>query len=454
MITQYYNRREFLKTTGWGLAALSLHRLNLKAENQEIPRLFDVRANEISREDCPLIQPWKHISLDPDYAGSWIISGDVDGDGLPEIISARNVDENDNHYTSSVVVHRLDGRVLWRWGDPQSGRNILHHDVACQIHDWDGDGKNEVVIATRCAVLILDGYNGAEKHRFAIPENASDCIIFANLSGTNRATDILVKSRYEQIWAYNPEGELLWTISMPGGYRTAHQPVPVDIDGDGKDEIIAGYALLNPDGTVRWDLRGQDISLGQGHLDCARIFQLGRTARDSRIVITCCGDNCIAMLDGNGKLIWSRTGHHFESIDVGRVCPDIPGQQVIVDIDHRTWGESPTWILDEAGEWLGQIITDRSRRHLTIDWDGSGNEFIQISQTRAMFDCSGRKTGIFDLPWTNENIESYKGDFTGNSVPDILFHTIPANEVYLFRNDYGRKIAGIPLGTGKNFTLY
>ena len=75
-------------------------------------------------------------------------------------------------------------------------------------------------------------------------------------------------------------------------------------------------------------------------------------------------------------------------------------------------------------------------------------------QTRALFDCSGRKKAIFDLPWVDENIESYKCDLTGNGVPDLLFHTVPANEIYLFKNESGRKIEGIPLGTVKNFSLY
>jgi len=454
MKTAARNRREFLKLTGWGLAAVSMPGLNLSGNMQEKPRFFDVFASDDQGLDCPLIKPWKHISLDPDYAGSWIVSGDVDNDGQPEIISARNVNENDNHYTCSVVVHRLDGRVLWHWGDPQSGRNILHHDVACQIHDWDNDGRNEVIVATNGAVVILNGQNGAEKHRFEIPENASDCIVFANLSGEKGPADIVVKTRYEQIWTYDFEGKPLWTIRMPGGFRTAHQPLPVDIDGDGREELIAGYALLNPDGSVRWDLSNEDLSLGKGHLDCARIFRLGPSAAETRLVITCCGDNCVAMLDGNGKLIWSHTGHHFESIDVGRVCPGIPGQQIIVDIDHRPHGESPTWVLSEDGEWLGQIITDRSRRHLTIDWDGSGTDAIHISQTRALFDCTGKKTAIFDLPWEDENIESYKCDLTGNGVPDLMFHTVPANEVYLFINNSGRRIDGIPLGTARNFSLY
>jgi len=70
----YQNRREFLKTTGWGIAAFSLNGLNLKKEKEDKPRLFDVRADKIPEQDCLLIKPWKHFSLDPDYAGSWIVS--------------------------------------------------------------------------------------------------------------------------------------------------------------------------------------------------------------------------------------------------------------------------------------------------------------------------------------------------------------------------------------------
>jgi len=465
MRTFYRNRRDSLKAAGLGLVVLALLGSALAAgesarkDGKKMkPKLFDVRANDVSNKGVPVIKPWKRIVLDPDYAGAWIVAGDVDGDGRVEIVSARNVNERDIHYTCSVVAHRLDGTVLWRWGNPKIGRNALHHDVACQICDWDGDGANEVVLAAKDAIVELDGATGKEKRRFAIPKNASDCIVFANLSGGKRASDILVKTRYGQIWAFNRDGKQLWTIKNPAGFRTAHQPRPIDIDRDGKDEIMAGYAMLKADGTIRWGLKDKEsgLALGRGHLDCARLFRQGKKPEDARIVITLCGGNGVAMLDGNGKLLWSRTGHHFESIDVARVCAGIPGKQIIVDIDHRPWGKSPTWVLGENGRWLGQIVADRSRRHLTIDWDGSGVESIVISQTSAMFDGSGRKIGIFDLPWGAKKItiQSYKGDMTGDGIPDLLFHTVPAKEVYLFKNANGRKIPGAQLGTGKNFTLY
>jgi hypothetical protein len=114
-----------------------------------------------------------------------------------------------------------------------------------------------------------------EKRRIEIEKEATDCLVFCDLSGVGRPTDVLVKNRYEQIWAYNQAGELLWTSKHPGRYRTAHQPVPVDLDGDGRDELIAGYACLNHDGSVRWVYESENIKLRQGHLDCARVLERG-----------------------------------------------------------------------------------------------------------------------------------------------------------------------------------
>ncbi|HDZ21532.1 hypothetical protein LCGC14_0124150 [marine sediment metagenome] len=418
------------------------------------PSLFDVRANDLSSEGVPVIRPWKRIALDPDYAGAWIVAGDVDGDGQVEIVSAKNFDADDVHYTSSVIVHRLDGSVLWRWGDPAGGRNTLHHDVACQIHDWDGDGRNEVVVATKDAVVELDGATGREKHRFPIPPDSADCIVFANLSGGDRASEVLVKTRYGQIWAFTRDGELLWTIEEPAGYGTAHQPRPMDIDGDGRDEIMAGYAMLNPDGTSRWDLAVGKLSIEPGHLDCVRVFEMGKTPRDSRLALTLCTGYCVAMIDGDGGPVWSVTGHHFESIDVGKVCADVPGKQVVVDIDHREVGYSPLWVLDDRGNLLGQIITDGSRHHMLVDWFGGGLDSIVMGTAAAMFDGHGQKVGVFDVP-AAEIGRCAKGDMTGDGRVDLVFWADPASEVCIFANKMGAKPnAPLPLGTGTNFTLY
>jgi hypothetical protein len=147
---------------------------SLYAEEQSFT-YFDT--NDIGKPDdkVPLIQPFKIVPLDPDYGGQWVVAGDVDADGAVEIISSENYNKNDVHYTATAVAQDLNGSVLWRWGNPDIGRKKWHHDVACQIHDWDGDGKKEVVLCTKGALIVLEGATGREVRRIPIHEEATDC---------------------------------------------------------------------------------------------------------------------------------------------------------------------------------------------------------------------------------------------------------------------------------------
>jgi hypothetical protein len=420
------------------------------------PLYFDITETGGEAEGVPVIQPWKTIAIEVDHGGQWVLLGDIDGDGEVEIVSAENHNEGDTHYTSAVAAQKLDGSVLWCWGDPAVGRKSWHHDVACQIHDWDGDGANEVVLSTKGFVVELDGATGEERRRIAIPDDASDCIVFCDLSGKGRASDFLVKNRYHQIWAHDEAGELLWTITNPGGFRTAHQPRPMDIDGDGRDEIMAGYAMLNADGSVRWVYESKQVNLAHGHMDCARLFRKGATPKDCRIVMTCCGANNIAMLDGTGAVVWEVSGRHFESLQVGKFIADHPGPQILVDIDHQPAGKSPIWVMDAHGKQLGQIVTSYCRHHRPIDWTGDGVQEFVVANPQALYGGDGQRVAQFATPSQESGkyeISALVGDVTGDGVPDICFVT--PSTVYVYKNEKGRKPAEpTPLGTGSNFTLY
>lgn len=404
------------------------------------------------------IPPWKVVEIEPDYGGLWVVAGDIDGDGAVEIVSAENHNEGDTHYTSAVAAQKLDGTVLWTWGDPDAGRKKWHHDVACQIHDWDGDGAAEVVLLADRELIALHGASGELKKRFSIPEAASDCLVFCDLSGKGRPMDVLVKTRYEHIWAYDIDGNQLWHTKHPGGYRTAHQPRPYDIDGDGRDEVMAGYAMLNFDGTVRWVYKSEAVDQGRGHLDCVRLYRKGESPADWRFVLTCCGANNIAMIDGERGVVWELSGHHFESIDVGRILPGLEEPQVLVDIDHRPMGEGPLWVIDSDGNHVGAIMTDYARHHELVDWTGDGLAEIATTYMMALYGNDGKRVGTFQFPdLAPEDRQSemavHRGDFTGDGVPDLLI-AMPG-QVCLYRNENGKRPEPpAPFGTGLNVSLY
>jgi len=436
------------------LVAMIVGLLSLTAGDVD-PLFFDTNDTGPPPADVPAVGPWKIVPLDPDYGGQWVVAADLDADGEVEFVACENHNIGDVHYTSTAVAHDLNGTVLWRWGDPDIGRKKWHHDVACQIHDWDGDGKPEVILATKGALVELDGRTGREKRRIQIPDDATDCIAFADLAGRGRPTDVLVKDRYHNIYAYGHSGEMLWHVTDPGGYLTAHQPRPVDLDGDGRDEIAAGYAMLNADGSIRWTFKSAKVDQNRGHLDCLRLVRRGDSLKDVRLVLTLCGANGIAMIDGNGAVIWERAGSHFESIDLGRVIAERPGPQILVDIDHQPSGQGPLWLIDEDGALLGRINTNYARHHHLLDWTSDGLDEIFNADSGAIYDNRGRRISTLVAPPALDGAERslLVGDFTGDGVADVALVTTAA--LYIFKNENGVKPAHrIGLGTDLNSTLY
>jgi len=418
---------------------------------EETPQLrFETSDHGDPGTKAPVIKPWRAIELDTEYGGQWVVTGDIDNDGEVEIVSAENVNSGDIHYTSTAVAQRLDGTVMWRWGNPAAGRKNWHHDVACQIHDWDGDTWKEVILLTEGFIVELDGVTGKERRRIPIERDATDCLVFCNLSGKPRATDVLVKTRYGRIWAYDYGGNLLWTVENPGGFRTSHQPRPYDLDGDGKDEIMAGYAMLNHDGSVRWVLSSGAVDIKRGHLDCCRLVRAGETPADYRFVLTYCGANCIAYIDGEGKTLWEVPGSHFESLNVGTVFPDVPGPQILVDIDHVPRGESPVVVFDETGKMLGRLVSDYCRHHELLDWTGDGVDEIVLAHARGLFGNTGVRIATFGCD--DNGVAMQLGDMTGDGVMDVGITT--PTSFYIFKNERGKSAEGAPLGCGVNFTLY
>ena len=448
------SRRAFLKQFGTGsIAALAVPNLLPSRAFGQTP--FHVDMVSQPPADVPTIKPWKTVPLDPAYGGEWVVMADVDGDGQVETVSCRNVNgrsadnTSDAHYTSTAVAQKLDGSVLWRWGDPGIGQRGLSYDVACQIYDWDGDGCNEVVLCTEGALVELEGATGKERRRLPLPPEATDSLAFVNLSGGPRPAEVLVKTRYGCIWAYNYAGRLLWTVKNPGGYRTAHQPFPVDVDRDGRDEIMAGFALLNPDGAVRWVLKSDKVNLAKGHLDCCRVLRGGTNPEDFRLVMTYCGAKCIAVADGTGKVFWEVPGQHYESIDVGKVRTDVPGMQILVDVDHQPSGHSPICLMDENGQLLGTINTRNSRIHKLVDWNGDGLDEIVLADCAGVFDGHGKQIARLEKGGGSLLI----GDMTGDGVPDIALAN--NQRVFIYKNESGVKPATpAPFGSGLNYTLY
>ena len=233
-------------------------------------------------------EPDEIITLAPGWAGRWICVNDIDNDGELEYITAKCYSDplSQNHYSSSIAAQEKDGTLIWTWGDPQKGVDSLGSDIPTQIADIDNDGKLEVLTSTFEHLLILDAATGVEKKRYTLPKSekypadfACDTIMLADISGKGYASDIIVKTRYEQAWAYTSDWKLIWTTCMPDGMKIGHYPQPIDIDNDGRDEVIVGFHCIDEDGSILWKMDPNEYpgDIKRGHKDSLDIINFALT---------------------------------------------------------------------------------------------------------------------------------------------------------------------------------
>ena len=216
--------------------------------------------------------------------------GDIDGDGLPEILvmsnDRLNALEHDGaaKWTSAAYPSTDIGSTGHTWpaisdmdndGDPEIilGRVILNHDGTLQgkgafgkgssigveafsfAVDLDDDGVQEVVVgnalydptgATIWTNGQSDGYPAVgDFNDDGVPE------IVVVAAGTLRLQSSV-------------DGSILWTTAIPGANNRGGAPTIADFDGDGAPEIgVAGalfYVVFDGDGSILWQKSVQDAS--------------------------------------------------------------------------------------------------------------------------------------------------------------------------------------------------
>jgi hypothetical protein len=365
--------------------------------------------------------------------------GELNGDGKLDFLLAQSIPYFGSNYHQISCLTALDseGQVLWQKGKPNPDHAYVSYDVAVQIHDWDGDGSAEVIYAEDRKILVLNGKTGELKQQFSVPESRIlpeetswkeyqhyyrrdhlpflnvDSISFADLRGTGRPADIILKDRHTRLWAYNERFELLWTASANLG----HFPWFSDFDQDGRDEVFLGYTLFDHDGRVIWSLDGKLEEHADGI--CGGNFCLDSSP--AKVFISA-SDDGVAVASAEGQLLLHHRVGHAQTPSFGQFRTDAPGLE-FCNINY--WGE-PGLITLYSG-CTGEELTHFELIHagspiLPVNWRGDGQEFILLSTSvteGGMLDGYGRRVVMFPLDGHPE-MASMVQDLTGDSRDEII----------------------------------
>ncbi len=328
---------------------------------------------------------WKKFDTPGFGAGRNVRFGDLDGDGRIDMLIGQNIPRvrgDAFDHISCLTAVTLDGKVLWRSGRPDPRNTLLTNDTPFQIHDIDGDGKNEVVLVRDFQLQILDGATGKLRKSTWMPEmstdlkehpyqlNSGDSIAFLNLSGQKGRHEILVKDRYKYFWIFSNDLKLLWQ----GSGQTGHYPYAFDADGDGKEEFMLGYTLWSHDGRKLWS---HDEEL-RDHADGIVMGNFSGDANAQPMVYACGSDEGFLLFDREGKMLKHLRIGHAQSPSIARYRTDLPGMQLITVNYWRNPGIIS--IFDHAGNLLKQAEPIHSGSPLLpVNWRGDGQEFALLS---------------------------------------------------------------------------
>lgn len=357
------------------------------AKAKEIAGAIAKREAELARlrDQNPKPKLWKKFNTPGFGAGRNVRFGDLDGDGVPDMLIAQNIprvraDAFDQ--ISCLTAVTLDGKVLWQIGRPDPRNGLLTNDTPFQIHDIDDDGRNEVVMARDFQLQILDGRTGKVKKAVPMPKlpptdkehpyelESGDSIEFVNFSGNKDRHEILVKDRYTHFWIFNNKLEMLWH----GDGQTGHYAYPLEIGGSGKDSLFIGYAMWSPEGKQLWS----NDSKVHDHADGIMAGNLTGDPKAPPRVYASCSDEGFMMFDLDGKVLKHIRVGHNQSPSVGKYRPDLPGLQYI---SVNFWKNPGIITLFDAD---GNILAQDEPIHsgspmLPVNWRGDGQEFVLLS---------------------------------------------------------------------------
>jgi hypothetical protein len=384
------------------------------------------------------LAPWMQFFYDWRFA-------DLTGDGQIDFILTGGAWRQ--------IAYAHDGRMLWHYQDDQAGFMGIRLDANFPITDIDGDGLAELICARKfdgaLALCIVNAQTGAIKRHIPFPDiehrpgDYRGSIIVANLSGHQTPSDIIVSWDYGSIATFDANLEPLWNRALRHEadrqhVTLGHTPYPADIDGDGKDEVLAGSCLLDHDGRTLWVAPDLPALVKDGHADSVQLVPLEDDG-PHRIVMST-GGYCFSL---EGDLLWGRDElKHGQAQHVGKLRADLPGKQVVVyEGASRVIPELPDKVLalTNQGHLLWEFeavrpeIQEGGFGFWLGDWDGDGLDEVFINDPEQVNILDGHGRVIDTIPGHLIYVFDLLGDSRAEAV--VLTGIEPGMQLQIVTND-------------------
>ncbi len=358
-------------------------------------------------------KPYISIPLKGDYDFQKVGIADLDGDGAYEYIIKQPNFNTDPYQqpgywkksttTYKLEAYRLDGTMMWRYDMGWSIEAGIWYSPWI-VYDVDGDGKAEVyckagvgdprdekgLVQSGPEYLVkIDGESGkvvaktAWLSRDGFTKYNYYCRNFltvAYLDGKKpsliiqRGTYRLIKMQaldknFDQIWYWeSPQEEKKY------GGQSGHGLITADVDEDGKDELVMGAAVIDDNGKGLWTLE-------MGHPDVAYVADIDPDNPGLEIfygIEPRQKTDAICLVDARtGRKLWAHkepTRHVHGQGMAADILADSPGMEVYAgerDLKQR-------WLYSAKGKLI-EFTKSGSLSPRALWWDADPQKEVAVS---------------------------------------------------------------------------
>ncbi|MGP8248160.1 MAG: FG-GAP-like repeat-containing protein [Bryobacteraceae bacterium] len=236
-------------------------------------------------------RPWKATEIDRIPSSHRLRLAYIDSSGKPVVINAAltgaHVEPPDFRGPTPLVYYRPG---VWKRESIQPENTGLVHGI--YILDWDLDGRDEILTAGFEGIHLFKFGTNGEWSRTAIaqgspepwPKSGSSDVAVGRL-GTERFLAAIEPWHGNQVAIYRLRGAVWQRQVIDDSLVDGHTIQTADLDGDGNDEVIAGY-------------RGKDYNVYLYHYDPSSQTWLRRVLDRGGMGAAACA---IADLNGDGR---------------------------------------------------------------------------------------------------------------------------------------------------------
>ena len=338
------------------------------------------------REGLPQPVLWKRYSMPRLREGKAHFFRPREGDDARLLIASSGEDFR------GYSLYDLEGDLLWE--SPTEGEGPGEFKFA----DMDGDGIREIVGFFDGGIAVHSSADGSLLARGDWPESGPfdrsrerayiTHLYPADLGGTGHCDSVVLKDDGSAGgWTFHVlDADLRprWskTLQLP---PMGHHLNIYDVNGDGREEILAGYHCYDGEGELVWRVeaaRYWDVVNGARHPDALLAGELWPGCM--RVAYASGGDGFVLVDGSSGELLVRHKIGHAQGISVGKFDREIPGHQILIGTRHQNYGIF--CFFDGEGVPMGRFQPDYlSQGGPPINWTGDGTEFVMLASSSEAF---------------------------------------------------------------------